>query len=117
MDVEQVQIKGVARMKNNFNDLSMLFKILSNPTRLKIISILIKKSKSYSDKNYDGVCVCEFNNDIDLPQPYISKHLKILRDSNILKFKRDGNKIIYSFSSESKIMFSKSLKFFKNLNG
>ena len=78
----------------HYEKLAHFFSILANPIRLRILDSLVKCGKP----NNEGCCVFEINNEIELPQPYISKHLKILKDSGLLKYKRDGNKIIYSFN-------------------
>lgn len=62
-----------------------IFKALSHPLRLKIIEKL--KSKS--------TCVCELNNDIELSQPALSKHLKILKDAGILTNNKVGLRVEY----------------------
>ncbi len=37
---------------------------------------------------------------VDLPQPTVSRHLKILRDRGIVRSERDGQTIIYSLSDK-----------------
>lgn len=100
-------------MKNNdehYERLANLFSILSNPIRLRILDSLVKCCKP----NNEGCCVFEINNEVELPQPYISKHLKILKESGLLKYERDGNKIIYSFNRNEYL--NELLEFIKNIN-
>jgi len=87
---------------DKYKKLSLMFNALSNPTRLKILDIL---TKACNKPEKGAVCVCEINRFIDLPQPYISKHLKILKDHNILKYEREGNRIHYSFSDEFRNLY------------
>ena len=62
-----------------------IFKALGHPVRLKIIERLSKGE----------LCVCELNEDIDFSQANLSQHLKILRDSNIIGFRKEGLKVFY----------------------
>jgi ArsR family transcriptional regulator len=82
----------------SLDELSVLFKALGHPLRLKILQILAENCSCSSD-NGNGFCVWEINDRISLPQPYISKHLKILRDCGILDYTRNGNTVTYQFST------------------
>lgn len=70
--------------------LSNTFKALSDPTRLKIIYIL----------SISPLCVCDIANVIGMTQSAISHQLRILRDLNLVKFKRDGKLVIYSLDDD-----------------
>jgi len=96
-------------MKSKYEALSYFFAILSNPTRLLILDALV--SNCIKSNSKEGCCVYEINNKIDLPQPYISKHLKVLRQAGFLTFKREGNKIYYSFSVKGLKSFKQILHF------
>ncbi len=41
-------------------------------------------------------CVCEIVPHLNLIQPLISRHLKILKDAGIVKCRKDGTKRMYS---------------------
>jgi ArsR family transcriptional regulator len=77
---------SIAPMEKKYLHLSQLFKVLAHPIRLKIIDLLIEKK----------LCVCKIEPEFDLSQAAISKHLKLLVDSGILNFEKDGTKSIYS---------------------
>lgn len=65
---------------------SEIFKALGHPTRL----LLAHKLK-------DGQkCVCELNEYVDIEQPTLSRHLKILKDSGVLKSRKEGMQVYYS---------------------
>jgi len=66
-----------------------VFKALGDPTRLKIIEFLRGGEK----------CVCEIVPYLGLPQPTVSRHLKILRESGLVRFRKDGVKRLYSLTS------------------
>ena len=88
-----------------YKNIAKICQALANPTRLKILDILISKCTC----NGSGCCVTDINNEIDLPQPYISKHLKVLKDCNILTYTRDANKIYYSFQKND--LFTKIIDY------
>ena len=65
-----------------------IFKALGNPIRLKIIRFLAEGEK----------CVCEIFPHVDQTQPAVSRHLQILKDCGIIKFRKDGNRHLYSLT-------------------
>ncbi len=67
------------------SQLSYYFQILSDPNRLKIISLIGSKELS----------VTEIVSAMKLSQPLVSHHLKALKDSDILETKRTGPFIYY----------------------
>ncbi|MES9871519.1 MAG: metalloregulator ArsR/SmtB family transcription factor [Candidatus Sedimenticola sp. PURPLELP] len=60
---------------------SQLFKALSDPTRLRCLSLLAQA---------DELCVCELTHALALPQPKISHHLANLRRSGIVTDRKEG---------------------------
>ncbi len=67
-----------------------IFKALSDPIRLEIIEFLRDGEK----------CVCEITPHLDLIQPLVSRHLKILKDSGIVAHRKDGSKRLYSITDQ-----------------
>jgi len=63
-------------------------KILGDPTRLSIMEILSKGSKSVG-------ALCDR---LGLPQPTTSHHLNLLRLTGLVTAKRDGKKRIHSLN-------------------
>jgi ArsR family transcriptional regulator len=61
-------------------DLARMFKALADPTRLRLVSMVAAHEGGEA-------CVCELTEPLDLTQPTISHHLKILVDAGI--FTRD----------------------------
>ena len=65
-----------------------LFKTLAHPARLAILSVL-----------QDGEqCVCHIEATLKLRQAYISQHLKVLKDAEIVTDRRDGWNMYYRVS-------------------
>lgn len=65
---------------------STVFHALSDPIRLEIISYLRDGEK----------CVCEIVPHLNLIQPLVSRHLKILKDTGVVRCRKDGTKRMYS---------------------
>jgi len=65
-----------------------IFNALSDPMRLEIIEFLRGGEK----------CVCEIVPHLDLIQPVVSRHLKILKDCGLLKFRKEGTRRLYSIA-------------------
>ena len=63
-----------------------VFKALADSVRLKIIEFLRDGEK----------CVCEIIPHVDVAQPLVSRHLKILRDSGLVRVRKEGNRRYYS---------------------
>jgi len=67
------------------------FKILSEPLRLRILQSLQNGEKS----------VTELTDLIETSQPNVSKHLKILQTSGLVKRRQKGNTVFYAIADES----------------
>jgi ArsR family transcriptional regulator len=61
-------------------------KALADQTRLRIIALLTGNER----------CVCELRDQLDVPQPLLSFHLKTLRNAGIITDRRDGRWVHYS---------------------
>ena len=57
-----------------------VMKALSDPNRVKIVKLLQIKS----------MCVCELQGALNLAQPTVSKHLKILEEAGLVGYSKDG---------------------------
>ena len=73
-------------MDNQNRFISTVFHALADPIRLEIIFYLREGEK----------CVCEIVPHLNLIQPLVSRHLKILKDSGIVRCRKDGTKRMYS---------------------
>ncbi len=68
-----------------------LFKVLSDPTRLKLFQILFNK---------ESRCVCELVDMLDQPQPTVSRHLNHLKKLGILTSSREGTWMWYEVAKD-----------------
>lgn len=71
-------------------DLSELFKVLGDPTRIRIIASLL-----------DGeMCVYNLSEALEMGQSAISHQLRILRSAGLVRPRRDGKTVYYSIDDE-----------------
>gem|GEM_PF-5833132 len=66
---------------------ALLFKALSDKTRLRIINLLINTEQP--------LCLCELVDALDEPQYKISKHLKGLKYGSLIEEKKIGRCVYY----------------------
>jgi len=78
-------------MEKNNKFKAKIFRALSDPARLNILDFLRDGEK----------CVCEIIPHVKLIQPVVSRHLKILKESGILRDRKDGNRRLYSVTDQS----------------
>lgn len=62
------------------------FKALGEPTRIKILKLLADRE----------LCVCELMEVLDMNQPRISQHLRVLKEAGIIKERKQAQWSYYS---------------------
>lgn len=69
-------------------ELAGLMKALADPTRLRLLSMILA---------HDGgeVCVCDLTAPLELAQPTVSHHLKVLRDAGLVTAQRRRTWVYY----------------------
>jgi ArsR family transcriptional regulator len=72
--------------------LAKVFKALSDPTRLRIMRLLLERD----------LCVCELMYILRMEQSRISHHVRVLREAGIAEDIRDGRWIIYRIPEVSR---------------
>ena len=76
---------GTAMSEQDLEQLTSLFRTLSDRTRLTIVLLLSKGERNVSS-------LCE---ELNLPQPTVSHHLGLLRNKNVVTSRRDGKQVFY----------------------
>jgi ArsR family transcriptional regulator, lead/cadmium/zinc/bismuth-responsive transcriptional repressor len=71
-------------------DLADLFKVFGDSTRIKILHVLSKSE----------MCVCDISALLGMSQSSVSHQLKTLRQTKLVKHRRDGKVIYYSLADE-----------------
>jgi ArsR family transcriptional regulator, arsenate/arsenite/antimonite-responsive transcriptional repressor len=72
---------------------------LSDPNRIKIVKLLQQKM----------MCVCELQCALQISQPNVSKHLKILEDAGLLESQKEGLWVNYYLAQGQKSPYAASL--------
>ena len=75
-------------MKYNYAEYVLLFKAISDQTRLKIVDLL----------SCGEMCACQILDNFNITQPTLSYHMKILCESGIVNGRRDGAWMYYSIN-------------------
>ena len=73
-----------------FDKLAEFFKIIGDTTRTKILFAL--------DQN--EMCVCDIANVVGMSKSSVSHQLAILRNSGIVKYRREGKEVYYTLDDE-----------------
>jgi len=73
-------------------DTLKIFKGLADPTRLRIVSLLLRRD----------LCVCELMFILKMEQSRISHQLRILRDADLVEDKREGQWMTYRISDKAR---------------
>jgi DNA-binding transcriptional ArsR family regulator len=71
--------------QEDLEQLTSLFRILSDKTRLTIVMLL-----SQGERNVSSLC-----GELGLPQPTVSHHLGLLRTNHVVASRRDGKQVYY----------------------
>ena len=71
-------------------DLAELFKVFGDSTRIKILYALFEEE----------LCVYDIARLLNLSQSSVSHQLRILKNSKLVKFRRDGKSMFYSLDDE-----------------
>ena len=70
--------------------LAETFKALSDPSRVRIVSLLAKAE----------LCVCDLAAALDMSQSAVSHQLRTLRDLHLVRWRREGRQIFYALDDE-----------------
>jgi ArsR family transcriptional regulator len=75
-------------------ELAGMLKALSDPVRLRLLSVVASHTGGES-------CVCDLSVGIEVSQPTISHHLKVLRNAGLLVSERRGSWVYYRVVPEA----------------
>ncbi len=70
-------------------EMAAKFKALSDPVRLRLLS-------SVASHAGGEACVCDISAGVDVSQPTVSHHLKVLRDAGLLTSERRASWVYYA---------------------
>ncbi|MCX7715317.1 MAG: metalloregulator ArsR/SmtB family transcription factor [Clostridia bacterium] len=83
-------LKNELPSENMIDNLTNVFKVFGDNTRLKILWVLFDKE----------VCVYDIADSLNMSQSAISHQLRILRQARLVKARRDGKNTFYSLDDE-----------------
>ena len=78
------------KIKDTLYDLSELFKVFGDSTRIKILYDLFS-----GEKNVTEIC-----QDLEMNQSAVSHQLKILRTTKLVQGRREGKSIVYALADD-----------------
>lgn len=71
-----------------YKELSIILKVLSDPSRLEILDLL----------SCGELCACDLLEHFQFSQPTLSHHMKLLVDNELVYTRKDGNKRMYQLN-------------------
>ena len=82
-------------------DVADLFKVFGDCTRIKILYALFESE----------MCVCDIADLLGMSQSAISHQLRVLKQSRLVKYRRDGKTVFYSLNDDHiKTIFNQGLE-------
>ena len=85
-----IQIQDKIPVEEEVYELADLFKIFSDSTRIKILCILFESE----------MCVYDLSSILNMSQSAVSHQLRLLKQSKLVKHRREGKIIFYSLSDD-----------------
>jgi ArsR family transcriptional regulator, lead/cadmium/zinc/bismuth-responsive transcriptional repressor len=90
-------LKSKMLVDETFQRIANDFKIISEPTRVKILYALSQKE----------ICVCDLAALLGMTASAISHQLRLLRERNLVKFRKEGKMAYYALTDEHVIQLIK----------
>lgn len=95
-EIKSVNKKAVKEVKSKMLEnktvlkIAQIFKILGDSTRAKILYALSQKE----------LCVCDISTLLNMTHSAVSHQLRVLRSSNLVKFRKEGKIVYYSLADK-----------------
>ena len=91
------KVKKEMPNENSLLKVSELFKVFGDMTRTKILSALFSNE----------LCVCDICDVVGMNKSAVSHQLRVLREYNLVKYRRQGKEVFYSLADEHVILIYK----------
>ncbi|WP_422443669.1 ArsR/SmtB family transcription factor [Thermoanaerobacterium sp. DL9XJH110] len=88
--LDEDKVKRLMGTVPEMSALAELFKVLADETRAKILYILSKEE----------LCVCDIATILNTTVSNVSHHLRLLRASHLVKFRREGKQVYYTLDDD-----------------
>lgn len=82
------KIREIMPDEDQLIDLAELFKVFGDSTRIKILSAL----------SGGELCVCDISTAVGMTNSAVSHQLKILKNAELVRFRREGKTVFYSLA-------------------
>lgn len=83
-------IKSLMPKEEKLYELAELYKVFGDTTRIRILFVL-----------YEGeMCVCGIAELLNMTQSAISHQLRVLKNSKLVKFRKEGKTVFYSLDDD-----------------
>lgn len=73
-----------------------IFDVIADGTRRDILQLLLRRA----NEGESGTSVSQIVAELGISQPTVSKHLKVLRDADLVRVREDGQRRFYSLAVE-----------------
>ena len=83
-------VKGTMPDETRLYELAELFKVFGDSTRVRILFVLFEAE----------VCVCDLSRLLNMTVSAVSHQLRILKQSKLVKSRREGKSIFYSLADD-----------------
>lgn len=94
-------VKSKLPSEDAMYDLAELYKIFGDSTRVKILCVLTQQE----------MCVCDIVSILGMTQSAISHQLRALKQSKLVKYRKEGKSVIYSLAdSHVELIISQGLE-------
>jgi len=84
------QVEAEMPCEEDMYDLAELYKVFGDTTRIKILSVL----------RLQEMCVCDIADSLSMTQSAISHQLRVLKQMDLVKNRREGKTIFYSLADD-----------------
>ncbi|WP_304507111.1 ArsR/SmtB family transcription factor [Anaerotignum sp.] len=88
---DSAEVNVIDELENDFlRDVAEFFKVFGDVTRIRILQSLLTGEKN----------VTELADLLDISQSAISHQLRVLRQNNLVKYRKEGKTVFYSLDDE-----------------
>lgn len=107
--LENKKQKLSERVENSFvYDVAEFFKVFGDATRIKLLQLLLEKE----------MCVGDIVGILKMTQSAVSHQLKVLRQDNLVKYRKEGKTVYYSLDDEHvKLVLEQGMSHIKHKKG
>lgn len=91
------EVKKSMPSEDNLYDVAELFKVFGDSTRTKILAALFEHE----------LCVCDICRVVNMTKSAVSHQLRVLREANLVKFRKSGKEVFYSLADDHVVMIYK----------